>query len=637
MLLAAAVAVPVQLPAECGADALSPKVPGGFGDAVEQAFAKTRASAPEGAAAEAAGALGLWAAGLKLQNGLVPPVPAQEDGILAQGAPEATARAALQGITPPISPEVAVAADVPPALHRVAAAGKPDTAEKPSAGTKFRPTFKKDAKPERAQNGADTASPFAPAQAVSPDVPPAPPAQSVEEAPQRAARGAEQSAALPASGAAFDRPAARMAAAGFPSGAVVSAGKAGENSEAADTRAAGRPFTGKAETFPDEAPKLSLPAGPEAPQVPLPAFGTEEHRKAEAPAGLKMPAGAKLDTETQTGAGLRMSARTQSPFAAKPPVQAEAAVKAMDTVRAEIPDAAEASSRTENPAGTSSTDGIAFRGAAAPGNAALARTAAQETASPRRNAGERLLRPDANAGGAAAPAVSRGAESADRAQRTPAQVPAQRDAGKANPAFPARLKGQESPAGAEPRDEGSASQASEFPDVRGALPSEGVHAAPDAMRAETPAPASQPVWNAEPNAAMQLARASSLAFSRGESRFRLKLRPEGLGEVAVSISARDKGLHLSIRAASEATRSLIVDQMGALKDELASGGYHLEGFSVDVSGQGRGGEPFSAFQQESGRRPPERQLDAKPGASPDPQPQRHPALEKRAGGISYRI
>ena len=111
-----------------------------------------------------------------------------------------------------------------------------------------------------------------------------------------------------------------------------------------------------------------------------------------------------------------------------------------------------------------------------------------------------------------------------------------------------------------------------------------------------------------------------------------------MGEVAVTISAKDHDLRLMIRAGSESTRDLILSQIGGLKQELTQGGYRLEGFSVDVSG-GQSGQAFGARQDPGGQG--ERRPDARPepkSGAPAPKEARFPRVpEVRAGSINYRI
>lgn len=158
------------------------------------------------------------------------------------------------------------------------------------------------------------------------------------------------------------------------------------------------------------------------------------------------------------------------------------------------------------------------------------------------------------------------------------------------------------------------------------------------LRADTPAEVQRPETAPSPreaDTAAQIFRATASALSRGETSYRLKLRPEGLGEVTVSISARDRELHLTMRTQSESTREIILNQIGELRLELASSDYHLSGFSVDVSGGGAGGEAFSAFQdgqerRNAGRRPPE------PRATPALDAPLRGAPEIRLGAINLR-
>jgi len=164
--------------------------------------------------------------------------------------------------------------------------------------------------------------------------------------------------------------------------------------------------------------------------------------------------------------------------------------------------------------------------------------------------------------------------------------------------------------------------------------------APRTEQTSAVAPADAPRSTIEPNAAMQLARATAGAMNRGEREYRLRLRPEGVGEVAVTIISRDRDLHLTIHAASESTRDLILNQIGGLKEELTAGGYHLNGFSVDVSGGGQGGQAFT-FQQDPGRQSgqrPEARPETRPGGAPPPkEAPRAGVPEVRAGAINYRI
>lgn len=180
-----------------------------------------------------------------------------------------------------------------------------------------------------------------------------------------------------------------------------------------------------------------------------------------------------------------------------------------------------------------------------------------------------------------------------------------------------------------PVEERRATREPVLPTQRQAEPILRAYTAAEVQRPET-APSPR-----EADTAAQIFRATASALSRGETSFRLKLRPEGLGEITVSISARDRELHLTMRTQSESTREIILNQIGELRLELASSDYHLSGFSVDVSGGGAGGEAFSAFQdgqerRSAGRRPPE------PRATPALDAPLRGAPEIRLGAINLR-
>ena len=107
-----------------------------------------------------------------------------------------------------------------------------------------------------------------------------------------------------------------------------------------------------------------------------------------------------------------------------------------------------------------------------------------------------------------------------------------------------------------------------------------------------------------------------------------------MGEVAVTIGAQGRELRLTIRASQESTRELILDQIGTLKLQLEDSGYHLDGFSVDVSG-GNGAPGF----QQNPERQPEAHRSERPEAAPQPQPKEPARAAPRVwqGAINYRI
>lgn len=158
----------------------------------------------------------------------------------------------------------------------------------------------------------------------------------------------------------------------------------------------------------------------------------------------------------------------------------------------------------------------------------------------------------------------------------------------------------------------------------------------EAREAAPAQPAADAQWaeRAE-SASAQLAHSTTRALTRGENTFQLRLRPEGMGEVSVTIHAREHDLSLSIRASSETTRTLILSQIDDLRSGLATGDYRLGALNVEVNANGYGGAGSEAASQEreGGR---QRRASGKirrqtAEAAPDR------TLQARAGAIMYRI
>jgi flagellar hook-length control protein FliK len=219
------------------------------------------------------------------------------------------------------------------------------------------------------------------------------------------------------------------------------------------------------------------------------------------------------------------------------------------------------------------------------------------------------------------------------------------EAVKVQPAEPRQVSGKGQSAGAEPESGRGDAQASKRPaqDKQSTPEVAAARQAPTEPRTEQAGAAARteaPRSAFEPDTGTQLARASLGALGRGDREYRLKLRPEGVGEVAVTIGAQGRELRLTIRASQESTRELILGQIGTLKEQLEDSGYRLSGFSVDVSGGNGGGSggQAPAFQQS-----PERQPEAHRGARPEAAPQPQPKEPTRAapnvwqGAINYRI
>jgi flagellar hook-length control protein FliK len=95
----------------------------------------------------------------------------------------------------------------------------------------------------------------------------------------------------------------------------------------------------------------------------------------------------------------------------------------------------------------------------------------------------------------------------------------------------------------------------------------------------------------EENAAMQVARASLHALRRGMTEYRVRLSPEGLGDVEVTVVTKGKTVSMSMRTDNEAARGLILGHADELRTELNQQDYHVSGLSVEVgtdSGNGAG-------------------------------------------------
>ncbi len=98
----------------------------------------------------------------------------------------------------------------------------------------------------------------------------------------------------------------------------------------------------------------------------------------------------------------------------------------------------------------------------------------------------------------------------------------------------------------------------------------------------------------EENAALQVARASIRALRRGATEYRVKLNPEGLGEVEVTVVTKGKAVALSMRTDNVAARSLILNHADELRAELTQQNYQVSGLSVEVGMDTQGGAGFFA-------------------------------------------
>jgi flagellar hook-length control protein FliK len=90
----------------------------------------------------------------------------------------------------------------------------------------------------------------------------------------------------------------------------------------------------------------------------------------------------------------------------------------------------------------------------------------------------------------------------------------------------------------------------------------------------------------EENAAIQVARASVHALRRGMAEYRVRLSPEGLGNVEVTVVTKGKAVTLSMRTDNEMARGLILDHADELRAELHQQNYQVSGLSVEVGTDG---------------------------------------------------
>ncbi len=98
----------------------------------------------------------------------------------------------------------------------------------------------------------------------------------------------------------------------------------------------------------------------------------------------------------------------------------------------------------------------------------------------------------------------------------------------------------------------------------------------------------------EENAAMQVARASVHALKRGMTEYRVRLKPEGLGEVEVTVVTKGRAVSLSMRTDNEAARGLILGHADELRAELSAQEYQVNGLTVEVGMDNGSGAGFFA-------------------------------------------
>ena len=78
---------------------------------------------------------------------------------------------------------------------------------------------------------------------------------------------------------------------------------------------------------------------------------------------------------------------------------------------------------------------------------------------------------------------------------------------------------------------------------------------------------------------------------------RLRLSPPELGAVKVEVNVRNGVMNAHLETETSAARSLLLDNLPALRDRLAQQQIKVERFDVDLAGQSSGGTPQGANQQ----------------------------------------
>jgi len=104
----------------------------------------------------------------------------------------------------------------------------------------------------------------------------------------------------------------------------------------------------------------------------------------------------------------------------------------------------------------------------------------------------------------------------------------------------------------------------------------------------------------EEHAALQVARATVSAIKRGASEYKPRLRPEGLGQVEVTVSTKGSEISLSMTTDNEAAKGLILGHADELRAELRAQNFQINGLTVEVSMDNPGGGEFSSFHQSHG-------------------------------------
>lgn len=90
-------------------------------------------------------------------------------------------------------------------------------------------------------------------------------------------------------------------------------------------------------------------------------------------------------------------------------------------------------------------------------------------------------------------------------------------------------------------------------------------------------------------------------IARGDWKVELELKPHDLGSIAIQLNMNKGELEATFKASNPATRELIADGLGKLKEALAQSGMEVAGLNVNVGQNSQsGGNPTPGQQQKSG-------------------------------------
>ena len=178
--------------------------------------------------------------------------------------------------------------------------------------------------------------------------------------------------------------------------------------------------------------------------------------------------------------------------------------------------------------------------------------------------------------------------------------------GDGQPSFGDGLRNQPPPSAPAPRHEASANQRHE------ASASHALNMAPSLQHeARVSGPANSPLQQAAagtpfmPSAqdvTSQLVQSLRLQFRDGIGEAVLKLKPEHLGAVSISLRVENGGIKADVRAEVAAVRQWLESQQDTLRSALAEHGLRLDRFVVDPEGH-RQGSPRDARDEAPRRRP----------------------------------